>query len=181
MKRTGYSIIELIIVVGVTILIASFGIARYNDFNERQAVQQAADTLVSDLRFVQAKALAGEKPRVGTCTTLLGYRVTFDQKNYTMQAICSEGPVDGTQVTIDLPGNVNIWPIPTPVTYYALGHGTSGDITVNVVGKSITVPVVLAANSISKQSSIVSVVTPTTPTPTPYSCPWPAGDPRCGP
>ena len=145
----GYSLIELIVVVSALILIASFGIARYNEFNERQSVQQSADTFISNLRLIQAKALAGDKP--GGCTTLIGWTVEFALRSYAMYAECRpEGIIDSTRVTVDLPGNVNLTYSSGSVTYYALGRGTSADQTVGVVGRLITIPVVLAAGSISK-------------------------------
>lgn len=175
----GYSFIELIVIVAALMLIAAFGLARYNEFNERQTVQQTAENLISNLRLIQAKALAGDKP--AGCTTLVGYTVVFDLKSYTMYAVCDpEGIIDTTRVTVDLPGNVNFNPLPDPVTYYTAGRGTSGDQDVQVVGRLITIPVVLSANTIAKGIPIQTTIAVATPTPTPYSCPWPAGDPRCG-
>lgn len=154
MKRTGYSLIELIIVVGTLLLIASFGVARYNEFNERQSVQQAADTFISNLRLIQAKALSGDKP--AGCDTLVGYTVEFGLKNYTMYAECTDGIIEATRVTVDLPGNVNLSPSSGSVTYNAVGRGMSEDQTVEIVGRSITVPVVLSASSITKEAATVT-------------------------
>lgn len=152
--KNGYSLIELILVVGAILLIAAFGVARYNEFNERQNVQQAADTFISNLRLVQAKALAGDKPQ--GCTTLVGWTVEFGLKSYTMYVECKpEGIIASTRVTVDLPGNVNLNYTSGSITYYALGRGTSADQTVEVVGRFITIPVVLAAGSISKGTPII--------------------------
>lgn len=180
--KKGYTLIELILIVGALMLISAFGIARYNEFNERQNVQQSADTFISNLRLVQAKALAGDKP-VG-CTTLVGWTVEFALKSYTMYAVCRnagvETIIDSTRVTVALPGYVNLSYSNGFITYYALGRGTSADQTVQVVGRAITVPVVLSASSITKQTPTVTTIVVAPPTPMPISCPWPAGDPRCG-
>lgn len=181
--KKGYTLIELILVVGALMLISAFGIARYNDFNERQSVQQSADTFISNLRLVQAKALAGDKPE--GCETLIGWRVEFAVKSYTMYAVCRNAGVemiiDSTRVTVDLPGYVNLTfdPFKDSITYYALGRGTSSDQTVSIVGRAITVPVVLSSNSITKETSTVTTIVVAAPTPMPVLCPWPAGDPRC--
>lgn len=149
--KKGYTLIELILVISVLTLIASFGIARYNEFNERQAVQQSADTFISNLRLVQAKGLAGDKPE--GCTTLVGWTVEFGPDSYTMYAQCQpEGIIDGTAVTVDLPQNVTLSYSRGFITYYALGRGTSEDQTVQLVGGTVTVSVVLSASSITKQT-----------------------------
>ncbi len=155
MKRAGYSLIELIFVVSALILITAFGTARYNEFSERQSVQQSADTFVSNLRLIQSKALAVDKPQ--GCTTLVGWTVEFALKSYTMYAECKpEGIIDSTRVTVDLPGNVTLTYSNGSITYYALGRGTSKDQEVRVVGRQISVPVVLAAGSISKKPTEVT-------------------------
>ena len=178
--KKGYTLIELILVVSALMLISAFGIGRYNEFNERQNVQQAADSFISNLRLVQAKALAGDKPQ--GCTTLVGWTVEFALKSYTMYAECKpEGIIDSTRVTVDLPGNVNLTYSIGFITYYPLGRGTSTDQEVQIVGRQITVPVVLSASSISKKPTVATIYPAlvATPTPMPASCPWPAGDPRC--
>ena len=180
--KSGYSLIELILVVGAMMLIAAFGVARYNEFNERQAVQQAADTFISNLRLIQAKALAGDKPE--GCDTLVGWTVEFALKSYSMYAICNNGSgeeiIESTRVTVDLPGNVNLNYANPSITYYALGKGTSADQTVDIFGRTFSVPIVLASNSITKEPPTDPPAPVATPTPMPVSCPWPAGDPRCG-
>lgn len=178
--KKGYSLIELILVVGVIVLTTAFGIARYNEFNERQSVQQSADTFISNLRLIQAKALSGDKP--DDCMTLIGWTVEFALKSYTMYAQCSNGIIESSRVTVDLPGNVNLSPSSGSITYFALGKGTSQDLNVQIIGRQVTVPVVLAAGSISKMTAITTVnpAAVATPTPIPFSCPWPVGDPRCG-
>lgn len=180
--KKGYSLIELILVVGAVILIAAFGMARYNEFNERQSVRQAADTFISNLRLIQVKALAGDKP--AGCETLVGWTVEFSEKSYSMYAICNNGGIEviieGSRMTVDLPGFVNLSPSAGYITYYALGRGSSQDQTVQIVGRQITIPVVLSSSSNKKDSPTETTIAVATPTPMPVSCPWPAGDPRCG-
>lgn len=183
-RKSGYSLIELMVVVAALILIATFGVARYNEYNERQTVRQTADTLVSNLRLIQAKALAGEKPP--GCQTLVGYTVEFALKSYSMYATCNNagtiGPNENSLITVDLPANVNLsWGAgATSITYYAGGAGSSLSQTIDIVGLETSIPVVLSANSITIEEPFESIITIATPTPTPYVCPWPSGDPRCG-
>lgn len=152
--KKGYSLIELIFVVGALILISTFGISRYNDFNQRQIVEQTADSLISNLRLIQAKALSGDKPPVG-CTSLVGWTVAFSANSYETYATCNNPPVKipSTSVTVNMPSNVTLSWVGT-ITYYALGHGTSVDPlvpqTVSIVGTSRSVSVVLSAGNITR-------------------------------
>ena len=147
--KKGYTLIELILVVSVFLLITTLGIARFNEFNERQVVAQSADTFISNLRLIQAKALSGDKP--DGCTTLTGYTVEFAFTNYTMYAQCDpEGIIDTPRVAVNLPANVNLNPPSGTVTYYSGGKGISSDQQVQIVGRSVTIPVVFAAGSITK-------------------------------
>ena len=148
--KKGYTLIELILVVSALLLIAAFGIARYNEFNERQNVQQTADSFISNLRLIQAKALSGDKPQ--GCTTLVGWTVEFAPESYTMYADCSNGIIASTRVTVDVPENVTISPASGTRTYFALGRRTSADQTVKFEGGAIKVEVILSANSITKKT-----------------------------
>lgn len=57
----GFTLIELIVVVVIIITLTGFGIAGYNNFNQRQTLKQAAEEVKSNLRDAQNRALSGEK------------------------------------------------------------------------------------------------------------------------
>ena len=60
MKRTaGFSILELVIVTAITLIITGYLLTRYNDFNEKERVRQAAKVFVSEMRYAQNQALSG--------------------------------------------------------------------------------------------------------------------------
>lgn len=69
--NNGFSLIELLVVIGLFGLAASLVTASYLGFEKGQRVKNAAAQLKSDLRLVQNKALSGDK---GTCpvTSFLG-------------------------------------------------------------------------------------------------------------
>ncbi len=61
MKNSGFTLIELMVVVAIMAIISGIGLASYGDFQKKQTVKQIAQSVIKDLRETQAKALAGEK------------------------------------------------------------------------------------------------------------------------
>jgi hypothetical protein len=113
-------------------------IANYNSYNDIQTLKQAALTLKNNLRFIQSKAISGEKPESG-CTELLGWTILFTETSYTYQPSCSDGLVTPV-TTVDLPSSVKFLPIPSPFSMNVLARGTSlpSDTTISLtaVGKT---------------------------------------------
>lgn len=132
----GYTIVELIVVSGIFLLLTGGLLANYTSFNETQKLRQASSTLKTTLRLAQTKAVAGEKP-TSACATLVGHQVTFTASTYSLQPVCSAGPV-GVISTSSLPTGVAFFPIPTAMTYEALQGTTtlSGTTPITLVGSS---------------------------------------------
>ena len=55
----GYTLIELMVVITISLIIMAMGIASFSQFNKRQKVKVAADDIVSRLRLAQKLATAG--------------------------------------------------------------------------------------------------------------------------
>jgi prepilin-type N-terminal cleavage/methylation domain-containing protein len=71
----GFTLIELMVVVGIISVMLGMGIAQYGRFRDRQGVLRAADYVVTHLRDAQKRASAG----VNTCPSgerLIAYRIT---------------------------------------------------------------------------------------------------------
>ena len=60
-SRFGFTLIEVLVSVGILVVLTAMGVASYNNFNEKRVVRNAADKIRSNLRLAQRKALAGEK------------------------------------------------------------------------------------------------------------------------
>ncbi len=60
-KKTGFTLIEVLIVVLIIGVLTSIGVASYNSFNERKKVEVAADNFTKVLRSMQSKAVNGQK------------------------------------------------------------------------------------------------------------------------
>ena len=153
-KKSGYTLIEVLVGLTIIGLIFSFGFVSFRDFARRQVLASAARALRGDLRLAQGQALAGKKPSDVFCNspnTLDGvnFRVV-DPSNYTFEASCTGGAVQIKSV--DLPSDVSIsTPSPNPILFRVLGRGTNiavGDVTITLTQSSTssTADIVISAN-----------------------------------
>ena len=143
MKKScsGFTVVELLIILSLIALLFTLGIAQYNRFNRAQSLNRAKDELVSNLRLTQGKAMAGEKPEV--CTeTLSGHKLKFtDNQNYKIVAVCGEEVDIKTDVV--LPAGVIKQAGPDEIFFRVLSQGIESDISLILSGfdeeKTITV------------------------------------------
>ncbi len=143
-KAEGFTIIELLVTIGIVLLLSGGVVAAFNNFNESQRVKQSAITLKSNLRYSQNKAISGSKPTSG-CTTLGGYRVSFTASTYSMQAVC-DGALVGDATSVTLPSGVTFNPIPSPFTFTVLTGRISQDTTITVTGVGTTYAVLVTGS-----------------------------------
>lgn len=139
-KTSGFTLIELIIVISVILVISITTLLNYNSYTDKQRVKQAGLTLRSDLRLAQTKAISGQKPFLCDETTILeGYTVSFStvcgsSGCYTIQPRCSTAgvTVDTTNetTTVYLPSGINFDRSYDPVTFSAVTGVT--DLTSNL-------------------------------------------------
>ena len=116
-----FTLIELLIVVGIGTTIFTVGVAGYREFSRRQLLTDASKKMISDLRYIQTLALIGDKP-TGACTKLNGYTFSrIDQDTYTLIANCSN--VSTTIKTVDLTG-ITFTAITAQTMFKVLGQGT---------------------------------------------------------
>lgn len=100
--KSGLTLIELLVSVGISALILGFLIAGYNDFKSKRQLDLAAEELKTWLRLVRTKAMAGEKPP-DSCDTLEGYKVEwFSDKIIRYFPICDGADQDDFLVRISL-------------------------------------------------------------------------------
>jgi len=118
----GFTLIEVIVAVAISLMVTGFILVNYNSFNDTQTLKQAALTLKNNLRFAQSKATTGQKPT--SCTQLVGYSVSFTKSVYSIQALCNPEGLVGDVLSSGLPKGVIFSPIPAPVTFTVLSRGT---------------------------------------------------------
>jgi prepilin-type N-terminal cleavage/methylation domain-containing protein len=135
----GFTLIELLVVIGITALLVGGGLAAYSRFNERQQVKGVGTGLYNDIRLIQGRALAQEKPEV--CESggefegpLERFSLTFSSiDSYAITAWCGGEEVD-LGIQRQLPNGVTAVE-GTQVHFFVLGRGsTSQEITVSGFG-----------------------------------------------
>ena len=123
--RQGFTLIELIVAVSISLFVTGLLVINYNSYNTNQSLRQAALTLKNNVRFLESKAANGEKP-AAACPTLTGWAITFAASSYSYRASCG-GVLTGTSTVVSLAPSLLFSPIPSPgtVTFNVLTHGTT--------------------------------------------------------
>ncbi|MCX6705598.1 MAG: prepilin-type N-terminal cleavage/methylation domain-containing protein [Candidatus Woesebacteria bacterium] len=123
--RKGYTLIEVLISLTIIGLLFGFGFASFRDFSRRQHLAGVARTIKGELRLVQGKASAAEKP-AGCDTKILSsysFHIT-PPSSYEVIANCSGG-VNVTVKTENLPDGVTMISTQNTISFKVLGQGTN--------------------------------------------------------
>lgn len=118
--QRGYTLIEVLISVGILIILFFGGYGAYRQFAKRQALSNAYKETRTDLNLARERASSGEKPS-GCVGTLRGYKVSFSPTQYTVATVCD---TDVAIRTNTLPSGVEFQQYVNAVTYKVLGQGT---------------------------------------------------------
>lgn len=116
-NKSGYTLVELLIIIGIIALLISFGLSAYAKAQERQNVQTAKEKILAVLQEAQKASHVGNKDCTGS---LLGIETTFTAASIRTQARCSGG--NGALNTTVLTG-ITITPIPSTITFRPLNQG----------------------------------------------------------
>lgn len=122
----GYSLFELIIIMGIMLLLIGGGIAGYREYSRRQSLNNASRQLEGDLRLAQEMALSGKKPALN-CIVLDGIEFTPSGNAYSIDANCdtSGNPIPIGKDGVNLPSGITMTANPnTSVVFRVLGLGT---------------------------------------------------------
>lgn len=84
----GYTLIELVVAIGIMVMLTGSSIAGYIAYNERQQVRNVTDEIVGFLESAKQKAVVRQRPE--DCTFLRGYEVSSSELGLAMYALCSE-------------------------------------------------------------------------------------------
>ena len=156
MKRTfpksiGFTIIELMVSVGVLMLLTGGLLASYNNYTQGQQLKQAALTLKANLRLAQSRALSGLKPSSG-CSELVGYAVSFTFSTYSVQAQCTNGVTQtlvGATTDVSLPSTISLVAPPSSVVFGILTRGlmsANSAVTLKLTGFGKNYQLVISPN-----------------------------------
>ena len=151
---TGFTLIELMVVISIMALLFGFSYASYREFQRRQVLIQAGNMLITNLRLAQQLAFSGRKE--AGCVTLDGYAIERrSDTSYAIEDRCIGGGGGNEIKLVTLPPNIEIDPFPSPgneITFYVLGRGISrtSDVTLNLR---------LEINSVTIESTSVQITT----------------------
>lgn len=139
MNLRGFTLIEILVAVSVTLIIASTVVINYNSFNANQQVKQSALTFKNNLRYAQQKAKASEKgSNCSGFSYLYGYalQITSDT-SYRVLARCTNdntgatAPSDGIVIgTYTLPPGVMMSTASQTIDYQVLSRPVVGATTI---------------------------------------------------
>ena len=128
MKYSGYTLLEILIVMIILSLILAVGFDSFRDFGARQIVVNEHSRVLGDLRQAQSEASAGNKPS-GCNGDLLGYDFRAlslgAPAQYRIDAVCASSFVTVKTVILSDKTRFSRFPTPNPVRFRALANGTN--------------------------------------------------------
>ncbi len=158
MKQTsahGFTLIELMVVVGITAILVGGAIAGFLNFRQRRSVTSFAQQLQNWFVTAQAKAKVRETPQSG-CDNFRGYRVGITGTTATMQALCYVGAANtgvGGIDTLAFPNGVTVSP-QTTVDFYSIPAETADTLVYTSLSNDVTITV---SNGVSGQDKHFTV------------------------
>ncbi len=128
-KNTGFSLIEMLISIGILMTIVGVGIASFLTFNDRQVVLNAGKDVQGQIKAAKAKAQAGDTPE--GCTRLEGYavRISANGPRSRLLAVCEND--DYLDHPVDFPTGVTSTDT-IDITFLGLHGGVQGAETVTI-------------------------------------------------
>lgn len=154
--QKGFSLIETVIVIGISLML--FGAITFNLFRaqSRSTIRANSDTIASDLRSQQTKAMTGATEGRSTPDS---YGVYFLQDRYVLFHGNSYDPNDSSNFVVNLPTNTQILNTTFPndtVIFSAL----SGEILgASASGNSVTIKTVNANDEFTITVNRLGVIT----------------------
>jgi len=114
LKNSGFTFVEILVVIVTMSVLFSFGYAGYRDYARRQNLEAWARKVSGDLRMAQQLASSGAKPS-NDCGVLEGYhfRVNahFAHQRYYFGPICSDfsdGQTNAHEKVVQMPEDIFI-------------------------------------------------------------------------
>ncbi len=138
-KSRGFTLIELMVVLSVTAVLGTLGIAGFVNYNQVQTLQVSANDLATTLNVARSRALSQVKGSSCSAKILEGYTVDISiPKSYTLSSRCSG--VTSNLDTKTLPQNVSFKsPDTSPTSFFfpvlSGGVQTGGNIVITGFGR----------------------------------------------
>jgi len=134
-RQKGFTFIELLVVIGITIFISGFIIASYNSSAPKKNVDREVKKLVAVLEIARKSASAGALSSNPSCAAYSGFRVSVPQlsaKSYQLELCCDDKCASPTTVQTQTfsDSNISFTSAPQSVLFAPLNAG----VTINPAG-----------------------------------------------
>ncbi len=152
-KNRGFTLFELIVIIGILLLFIGLSLVYYNNYSEGISLQGETKNLSNALALASKKAQVAELAE--QCTTFLGYRVEItSESSYELQRCCGSDLLN-PQLTVNkvynLPINIKIVSsIPSTVLYKKL----SGGVVINENEENTSLKITLQNNALKSKNCI---------------------------
>lgn len=114
----GFTLIELIVVMGIALLVIGVASTAFRRTNTTQTLASEGAKLLLELRRSQTNSFTGTKPATG-CTNLYGYELELTATSYRVRPDCGPTPFpwsDPFVKTTTLPSSISLVTNPTPLS-----------------------------------------------------------------
>lgn len=147
---SGFTLIELMIVVTIGTILFGGGVAAYRGIGNKQSIKQTGISFQSNLRLIQGKANAGEKPSACGEADFIGYEVSYaNETSYQVQPLCSNTDTSALITTVNLTDNIE-FANNFSVIFYGLESEISGAQSINLIKDDYTYQVAIEQSGVIK-------------------------------
>src|SRR4030042_2940310 len=146
--RKAFTLVELLVVIGIMSILFSIGVYTYLNFQRPQQLENAVTQVATDLKYAQSKSLSGAKDAAcdASYPDLLGWVVGFTPSNTFYQIAGACGTLTNYTnfylSTLDLPSGVSVSTI--------AGNEVPADVTIYVLFKPIESTVLFYDNVLTE-------------------------------
>jgi prepilin-type N-terminal cleavage/methylation domain-containing protein len=143
--KNGYSLIEMLIVLGLMGIVISIGLAGWTNYQDKKTLDEAGLSLVSQLRSIRSKAVRGEKPGDSIsadclCNSLEAYQVEESSGVLRSVPVCDGNELNNNVCirNIEIDSGVN-WSLSNNFRFKSLTGQTNsaGPFQINLIYYSI--------------------------------------------
>lgn len=153
-RSLGYTLIELLIVIGITSVLITYGISAYRKSSERQQLKHETSLILSALTETQKEASTGKADCEGL---YLGEQLTIIElsSTITIQSICELSSGTPKTITLNKSQFANSYSLIFKPLSQGIEFSTSGNLNLDYIFNTLTYRIVITpAGSINYLGAI---------------------------